>query len=48
MTQRINTHGLQVDSDLYAFITHRAIPGTGVDADRFWAEFGAIVDRRMA
>ena len=44
MTQRINTHGLQVDSDLYAFITHSAIPGTGVDADSFWAEFSAIVD----
>ncbi len=44
MTQRINTHGLQVDSDLYAFITHSAIPGTGVDADSFWTEFSAIVD----
>ena len=44
MTQRINTHGLQVDSDLYAYITHSAIPGTGVDADSFWAEFSAIVD----
>ena len=44
MTQRIDTYGLQVDSDLYAFITHSAIPGTGVDADSFWAEFSAIVD----
>ena len=48
MTQRINTHGLQVDSDLYAFITHSAIPGTGVDADSFWTEFGAIVDELTA
>ena len=48
MTQRINTHGLQVDSDLYAFVTHRAIPGTGVDADSFWTEFGAIVDELTA
>jgi len=44
VTQCIDTHGLQVDSDLYAFITHSAIPGTGVDADSFWAEFSAIVD----
>jgi len=44
VTQRIDTHGLQVDSDLYAFITHSAIPGTGVDADSFWAEFSAIVE----
>ena len=48
MTQRINTHGLQVDRDLYAFITHHAIPGTGVDADSFWAEFSAIVDELTA
>jgi len=48
VTQRINTHGLQVDSNLYAFITHSAIPGTGVDADSFWAEFGAIVDELTA
>ena len=48
MTQRIDTHGLQVDSDLYAFITHSAIPGTGVDADSFWAEFSAIVDELTA
>jgi len=44
VTQRINSHSLQVDSDLYDFITHSALPGTGVDADSFWAEFGAIVD----
>ena len=48
MAQRINTHGLQVDTDLYDFITHRALPGTGVDADKFWAEFGAIVDQLTA
>ena len=33
---------------MYAFITHRAIPGTGVDADSFWTEFGAIVDELTA
>jgi len=48
VAQRINTHGLQVDTDLYDFITHRALPGTGVDADKFWAEFGAIVDQLTA
>ena len=48
MAQRINTHGLQVDTDLYDFITHSALPGTGVDADKFWAEFGAIVDQLTA
>ena len=48
MAQRINTHGLQVDSDLYEFITHSALPGTGVDVDRFWTEFSAIVDELTA
>ena len=48
MAQRINTHGLQVDSDLYEFITHSALPGTGVDVDGFWTEFSAIVDELTA
>ena len=48
MTQRINTQGLQVDSALYDFITHSALPGTGVDEDTFWAEFSAIVDELTA
>ena len=48
MTQRINTHGLQVDSGLYDFITHSALPGTGVDADTFWAEFSTSVDELTA
>jgi len=48
VAQRINTHGLQVDSDLYEFITHSALPGTGVDVDGFWTEFSAIVDELTA
>ena len=48
MTQRINTQGLQVHSALYDFITHSALPGTGVDEDTFWAEFSAIVDELTA
>ena len=48
MTQRINTHGLQVDSALYDFITHSALPGTGVEVDTFWREFSAIVDELTA
>ena len=48
MTQRITTHGLQVDSALYDFITHSALPGTGVEADTFWREFSAIVDELTA
>ena len=37
MTQRITRHGLQVDRLLADFIETRALPGTGISADAFWA-----------
>jgi malate synthase len=37
MTQRIEKHGLQVDTVLADFIEKRALEGTGVSADAFWA-----------
>ena len=43
MTERVNAGGLQVARILYDFINNEAIPGTGVDAERFWNEFGRIV-----
>jgi malate synthase len=38
-----NTHGLQVDPKLEAFIAGEALPGTGIDADAFWQGFSDIV-----
>ncbi|WJH41680.1 malate synthase G [Aliirhizobium terrae] len=35
--------GLQVDDELHRFLVEKALPGTGVDADRFFAEFSRIV-----
>jgi malate synthase len=35
--------GLSIDSALHEFIVAEALPGTGVDADRFFSEFSAIV-----
>ncbi|WP_411036176.1 malate synthase G [Shinella sp. BYT-45] len=35
--------GLSIDSALYDFIVEEALPGTGVDAERFFADFSAIV-----
>jgi len=35
--------GLRVDSALHDFIVAEALPGTGVDAERFFREFSAIV-----
>ncbi|MFC3179586.1 malate synthase G [Cypionkella sinensis] len=37
MVTRVTRHGLQVDQVLADFIEQRALPGTGVAADRFWA-----------
>ncbi|MFL0801940.1 MAG: malate synthase G [Agarilytica sp.] len=35
--------GLWVDSNLKTFIDQEAIPGTGLDADKFWQGFGDLV-----
>ena len=43
MTDRVHRHGLQVARVLDEFIGAEATPGTGVDADKFWAGFSAIV-----
>ncbi|BBY53558.1 malate synthase G [Mycobacterium koreense] len=37
MTDRVSVGELQVARELYDFITDEALPGTGVDPDRFWA-----------
>jgi malate synthase len=43
MTDRIQAGGLQVAKELYDFINEKAIPGTGVDQDTFWANFDELV-----
>ncbi len=40
---RISAGGLNVASVLYNFVNQEALPGTGLDADKFWAGFGALV-----
>jgi malate synthase len=40
---RTPIHGLQVDNILVRFIEDEVLPGTGIDAARFWAGFDAIV-----
>ncbi|NCT84327.1 MAG: malate synthase G [Comamonadaceae bacterium] len=39
---RTTLHRLQVDADLAQFIAAEVLPGTGVQADAFWAGFSAI------
>ena len=44
MHPNIETHGLLVAESLHKFICDELVPGTGVDADVFWAEFANIVN----
>ncbi|MGD0493244.1 MAG: malate synthase G [Steroidobacteraceae bacterium] len=43
--QTIRAEGLEIARDLYDFVNHEAIPGTGVDAGNFWRGFAALVRR---
>ena len=43
MTQRIDAGGLRVAQALYDFVEHEALPGTGIDAERFWSGLSAII-----
>ncbi len=43
MTTRITRHRLQVASELASFIEDEALPGSGIEAERFWSGFDALV-----
>ena len=43
MAERSLVEGLQVDTQLAQFLNNRALPGTGVDPQRFWSGFAAIL-----
>lgn len=43
MTERIKKQGLHVDSLLADFIDTRALPGTGIDPETFWAGFAGLI-----
>ncbi len=44
MTGYVQKGGIQVAQELYDFVNEKAIPGTGVDVEKFWAEFDALVN----
>ncbi len=44
MSERIEINGLKVAGELYDFVVNEAIPGTGVDAAKFWSGFAEIVN----
>jgi malate synthase len=43
MTERVTVGNLRVARVLYDFITNEALPGTGLDADTFWAGVDKVV-----
>ncbi len=43
LAKRVERAGLQVDARLAEFLEARALPGTGVAADAFWAGFAALL-----
>jgi malate synthase len=45
MTEFLDRAGLSVDSRLADFIEQRALPDTGLDADKFWADFAALLGK---
>src|SRR6185503_1265869 len=47
MVERITVHGLQVARSLYDFVNKEALPGTGIEADKFWSGFAAVAVRLM-
>ncbi len=42
MSQRVTRHRLQVAAELDRFLNDQALPGTGIDAEQFWAGVDAI------
>ena len=45
MSRRIEKNGLSIDEKLVTFIESEAIPGTGVDNQKFWQGFAEIVEK---
>ncbi|HWV61570.1 MAG TPA: malate synthase G, partial [Sphingopyxis sp.] len=45
MTEFIDRSGLSVDSRLADFIEQRALPGTGLDAAKFWSDFAGLLGK---
>ena len=44
MNARIQRNGLSIAAELFQLVNEEIAPGAGVDPDRFWTEFAAIVN----
>ncbi|MEY4953186.1 MAG: hypothetical protein RL299_1610 [Pseudomonadota bacterium] len=47
MVERVSVHGLQVARELHDFISQQALPGTGVEPEKFWSGFAALAAALM-
>ncbi|MFN3820063.1 malate synthase G [Blastomonas sp.] len=45
MSDTIQTNGISIDSALHGFITDSVLAPLALDADRFWADFAALLER---
>ncbi|WP_354234068.1 malate synthase G [Arthrobacter sp. UYEF3] len=43
MPNHMETNGLHVAEELYSFVRDEALPGTGLDAEQFWAGAAALI-----
>src|SRR6476660_865234 len=43
MSEMIERAGLQVDAELAKFIENEGLPGTGIEAERFWTGFAELI-----
>jgi malate synthase len=43
MSNRISVGGLDVDSGLYDFVNKQALPGTSIEAEKFWADLEKLI-----
>ncbi|MEO5325876.1 malate synthase G, partial [Mesorhizobium sp. CC13] len=43
MTETVELFGLSISRELHDFVVSEAMPGTGVDAEKFWSGFADIV-----
>jgi malate synthase len=47
MADRVSVHGLAVARELHDFIAQEALPGSGVEPEKFWAGFAALAVKLM-
>src|SRR6478609_6949223 len=44
MPNHVETNGLSVAEELYAFVRDEALPGTGIETDAFWAGAAGLIE----